>query len=77
MTKKGIDYKTAKEMAEQEKLEETTNYEIFYTINVTFDTTMTSISQMESYLKSLGIEDGIASVQPGQPNKPGGVIILW
>lgn len=77
MTKKGIDYRTAKEMAEREKLEETTNYEIFYTINVTFDTTMTSISQMESYLESLGIEDGIASVQPGQPNKPGGVIILW
>ena len=77
MTKKGVDYKTASEKAGDPDLEEKTNYEIFYTKNVKFDTTLTSVSQMESYLESLSIDDGIASVQPGRPNKPGGVIILW
>ena len=74
---KGVDYATAKDMVEQADMEQTTNYKTFYTITVTFDTTMTSVSQMETYLKSLNITDGIAAVQPGRPNKPGGVVILW
>ncbi len=53
------------------------SYDSFYTIEVTFDTTLSSVSQMESYLDSLGIEDGIAAVQPGRAGKPGGVVIIW
>lgn len=58
-------------------LKPTTNYEIFYKMNVTFDTTASGESEMESYLEALNITDGIAAVQPGRPNKPGGVVILW
>lgn len=74
---KGVTYEAAKDMVGQADMEQTTNYKTFYTITVTFDTTMTSVSQMETYLKSLNITDGIAAVQPGRPNKPGGVVILW
>ncbi len=58
-------------------LDVTGSYESFYTIEVTFDTTLSDVSQMEKYLESLSIVDGIASVQPGRANKPGGVVIIW
>ena len=77
MTKKGLSYETAQENAKKSDIEATTNYEIFYKMNVTFDTTAPGESEMESYLEALNITDGIAAVQPGRPNKPGGVVILW
>ncbi len=84
MTKQGLDYETAKDMVARPNMEETTNYETFYTINVSFVIPEDSEddeekSQMEMYLDALGIEDGIGAdnIHPGRINKPGGVIILW
>lgn len=49
----------------------------YFSLDVKFNTTMSKQSQMESYLTALGIADGIATINPGALNKPGGVIILW
>lgn len=49
----------------------------YFTVNVEFETTNSTESQMENYLSALGIEDGIAAARPGAPGQPGGVVILW
>lgn len=52
-------------------------YHSYFTLNVEFDMTTSPNSEMEQYLKILGISDGIATIHPGAPDKPGGVVILW
>ena len=52
-------------------------YNSYFTLTVEFDMTESSESQMENYLSILGVTDGIATIQPGSPTKPGGVVILW
>lgn len=49
----------------------------YFTLNVKFNVTKSQSSQMEWYLDGLGINDGIATVNPGALNSPGGVVILW
>ncbi len=52
-------------------------YNSYFSLSVTFDMTQSTESQMENYLKILGVNDGIATINPGAPGKPGGVVILW
>lgn len=52
-------------------------YNSYFSLSVEFDMSQSTESQMENYLSILGIEDGIADINPGAPGSPGGVVILW
>lgn len=54
-------------------------YNSYFTLTVEFDMTQSTVSQMGEYLNLLGIEgeDTIQEIGPGEPGKPGGVVILW
>lgn len=52
-------------------------FETFYTLNVDFELTSSSVSLMQNYLKALNITDGIAASNPGALGSPGGVVIVW
>lgn len=51
--------------------------EVAYTMTVKFVMQNEQQSQMVNYLSALGIEDGIADVNPGGLSSPGAVLILW
>ena len=54
-------------------------YNSYFTLTVEFDMSTSKESQMGEYLNLLGIvgEDTIQEIGPGEPGKPGGVVILW
>ncbi len=54
-------------------------YNSYFTLTVEFDMSTSKKSQMVDYLNLLGIEgeDTIQEIGPGEPGKPGGVVILW
>jgi len=50
---------------------------VAYTMNVKFVMQNEQQSQMANYIRILGIEGGIADVNPGGLSSPGAVLILW
>ena len=54
-------------------------YNSYFTLTVEFDMSTSKESQMGEYLNLLVIEgeDTIQEIGPGEPGKPGGVVILW
>ena len=51
----------------------------YFTVEVEFNTTNSTQSQMENYISALGLPtaEGIGSTKPGAVGQPGAVLILW